>query len=225
MTDNTRRADIVAVMGATGAGKSSSICEALAADDSARRLIYDPGDDYGDFGQVVGELAPVHRAIMKGGAFRFVYRPSINLATARAQFDALCQLAYYAGELLLVADELQDVMLPNWAPAWWSALVRKGRKRGVRIIAASQRPAGIEKGLWSMATVIRSGRLNHLDDARTVAYVLMVEPAEVMALPQLAWIQRSIYKPVIVRGRIEWRAGRPHSLILSERALPAPGAA
>jgi len=31
VTDNARRADIVAVMGATGAGKSSTICAALAA--------------------------------------------------------------------------------------------------------------------------------------------------------------------------------------------------
>jgi hypothetical protein len=226
VTDNTRRADIVAVMGATGAGKSSSICEALG-DDGARRLIgYDPGEDYGEYGQVVHELSVIHRAIVKGASdFRFIYRPSINLVKARGQFDALCQLAYYAGELLLVADELQDVMLSNWAPPWWCALVRKGRKRGVRIIAASQRPAGIEKGLWSMATMIRSGRLNHLEDARTVGQVLMVEPAEVMALPQLHWIQRSIYKPAIVRGRIEWRQGRPHSVVMSEKSLPGQGAA
>jgi len=116
------------------------------------------------------------------------------------------------------------VTLASWAPPGWSALIRKGRKYGARIIAASQRPAGIEKKIWSMATVVQSGRLNELEDARTVARVLMVDPLEVIALPQLAWIRRSIYKPVIQRGRIEWRSGRPHDVLLSEKNLPVPGA-
>jgi hypothetical protein len=70
--------------------------------------------------------------------------------------------------------------------------------------------------------VIRSGRLNDVNDAATVARVLMVDPGEVLALPPLYWIQRSIYKPVILRGRIEWRAGRPHGVVLSEKPLPVP---
>lgn len=225
MTDNAHRASLVAVMGATGAGKSSSICCALAQDQGPRRLIFDPGEDYGAFGTVTDSLASIHKQIIgaPGAPFRFVYRPSINLAIARGQFDAFCQLAYIAADLLVVADELQDVTLPNWAPPWWSALVRKGRKRGVRIIAASQRPAGIEKGIWSMATLIQSGRLSDAEDARTVARVLMVDPWEVVGLPPLHWIRRSIYAPVILRGRVEWRTGRPHDRVLSKKNLPIPG--
>jgi hypothetical protein len=61
--------------------------------------------------------------------------------------------------------------------------------------------------------------LNYLDDARTVSRVLMVEPLEVIALPQLAWIRRSIYEPAIVRGRIEWRDNQPFESIVSKQPL------
>ena len=226
MTDNARRADIVAVMGATGAGKSSTICAALAADDGPRRLIYDPGDDYGAFGDICSSIQVVYDRVVKAGAgpFRLVFRPPFDLVRARAEFNRFCMIAFRVcierGDVLVVADELEDVTLPSWAPPGWSALIRKGRKYGARIIAASQRPAGIEKKIWSMATVVQSGRLNELEDARTVARVLMVDPLEVIALPQLAWIRRSIYEPAIVRGRIEWHAGRPAEVILSKKPLP-----
>jgi hypothetical protein len=230
VTDNARRADIVAVMGATGAGKSSTICAALAADDGPRRLIYDPGDDYGAFGDICSSIQVVYDRVVKAGAgpFRLVFRPPFDLVRARAEFNRFCMIAFRVcierGDVLVVADELEDVTLPSWAPPGWSALIRKGRKYGARIIAASQRPAGIEKKIWSMATVVQSGRLNELEDARTVARVLMVDPLEVIALPQLAWIRRSIYEPAIVRGCIEWQAGRPVEVILSKKPLPGAAA-
>lgn len=222
MTDNKRRASIVAVMGATGAGKTSTICEALASDVGRRRLIYDPGADYGEFGEVVDRLAVIRETVMvkRAPSFSFVYRPSVDLEKAAGEFDAFCWIAFLAGDVLVVADELEDVTRSNWAPPYWSQLVRKGRKRGVRIVAASQMPAYIDKKIWSMATMVQSGRLNELEHARTVARVLMVEPAAVMALPQLHYIRRSIYAPVIEHGRIEWRDGRPHSVVLKKTPLP-----
>jgi ABC-type dipeptide/oligopeptide/nickel transport system ATPase component len=230
VTDNARRADIVAVMGATGSGKSSTIRAALAADDGPRRLIYDPGDDYGDFGDICPSIQVVYDRMVKAGAgpFRLVFRPPFDLVRARAEFSRFCLIAYCVcaerGDVLIVVDELGDVTLPNWAPPGWAQLIRKGRKHGARIIAASQRPASIEKSIWSMATVVQSGRLNYLDDARTVARVLMVDPLEVVALPQLAWIRRSIYEPAVVRGRIEWRAGAPLEVIISKKPLPGAAA-
>jgi hypothetical protein len=230
VTDNARRADIVAVMGATGAGKSSTICAALAADDGPRRLIYDPGEDYGAFGDICPSIQVVYDRVVRAGAgpFRLVFRPPFDLVRARAEFNLFCLIAFRVcmerGDVLVVADELEDVTLASWAPPGWSQLIRKGRKHGARIIAASQRPAGIEKKIWSMATVVQSGRLNELEDARTVARVLMVDPLEVIALPQLSWIRRSIYKPAIVRGRIEWVGGRPREVIISEKPLPFPSA-
>ena len=226
MTDNARRADIVAVMGATGAGKSSTICAALAADDGPRRLVYDPGEDYGSFGDVFTTRRALFDRVARAGAgpFRVVFRPPFDLVRARFEFNWFCLLAFRVcverGDVLIVADELEDVTLPSWAPPGWAQLIRKGRKHGARVIAASQRPAGIEKRIWSMATVVQSGRLNDIEDARTVGRVLMVDPLEVMALPQLAFLRRSIYEPAIVSGRIEWKSGAPREVITGKRPLP-----
>jgi len=226
VTDNARRADIVAVMGATGAGKSASIFAALAADPAPRLMIWDFKGEYLKFGfECVTRKALFDRLAAAGaGPFRLVFRPSFDVEVGRAQFNWFCKVAHAAGDVLVIADELHRVMLPNWSPAGWGLLVCLGRARGVRIIAASQRPAGIEKGFWDQATVIRSGRLNGDASARTVAGVLLVPWAEIVALPPLYWIQRSIYKPVIRRGRIEWRSGWPRDVLLSEKNLPAPGA-
>jgi hypothetical protein len=158
------------------------------------------------------------------GPFLLVFNPKYDLAIARRDFSDLCELAFIAGDVLVVADEMQDVMLPNWSPAGWALLLRKGRKRGVRIIGASQRPAGIEKNIWSMATLIRSGRLNYMDDAQAVARVLMVDPYEIIALRPLHWLQRDISEPFILRGHIEFRGGQPVNVVDRKINLPAPRA-
>jgi len=221
VTDNKLPASIVAVMGASGSGKSSSIVAALQADKGSRRIIFDPGGDYAAFGDPVDDVRAALRVVVKAGAgaFRLVFNPSFDAERARRQFSDLCELAYAAGDVLTVADELEGVMSPSWSPPGWALLVLRGRKRGVRIIGASQRPAGIEKRFWSLATVIRSGRLNYADDAATVARVLMVEPRDVLALADLDFIQRSVRRPVVQWGRIAWARGRPVESILREKNL------
>lgn len=214
-------------MGCPGSGKSTSIRFKLAADEGTRRLVWDPGEDYGEFGRVTAKPAEVARAVLDAGAsgsFKIVFRPSHDATLEGRQFAALCSLAYAAGNCLFVADELENVMLASWAPPEWRRLVRLGRKRGCRIVAASQVPAGIEKRFWDLATVIRSGKVQG-DSAVVIARALMVSPHDVMALPLLDFIERGAAAPVIRWGRIEWRGGRPVQTLLREKSLlvPAPG--
>jgi hypothetical protein len=223
MRDNSRAASIVAVMGATGSGKSTAICSKLAVDDGERRLIWNPGGDYDQYGTVTDSQREVYRMVTRSRSWRVVFNPSFDQDQARAQFGWFCQVAFECGDCLVVADELEDVMTASWAPAGWRALIRKGRKRGCQIIAASQVPAGIEKRFWDQATVIRSGRLNGKDSADTVARVLMVPAAEVLALPELCFIQRSIARPVVTWGRIEWGRGGPREVVIREKNI-SPGA-
>lgn len=221
MNDSRAAADIVAVMGATGAGKSTAIRIKLAADRAPRRLIWDPAGDYSDCGQVVTDAKQFGALVLAAshaGPLRLVYRPPFDVEKERAHFGQFCTLAYAAGDVLVVADELASVMTATWAPAGWRRLVRLGRKRGCRIVAASQRPAGIEKDFWDMATVIRSGWVRGAS-ADTMADALMVDRSEVMALAPLHFIQRSIYEPVIQWGRIEWRAGEPLEIPMQVKKL------
>ena len=88
----------------------------------------------------------------------------------------------------------------------------------------TQRPAGLEKRVWSFATVVRAGILDDDEDARTVAGRLRVTPADILALPSLHWSQWERERRLIVRGHIEYRAGKPHEVKDSENIFNPPGA-
>lgn len=191
--DVRRGASIEAVLGSTGSGKSAYIKRELRERKPDRLLIYDPEGEYTTFGRQVRRLSDVLSVLRKAGPegkFRLVFDPHADPATAVKQFEALCRIAFHGGNLLFVAEELADVTEPQRAPVGWSMLTRRGRKRGVSIIGASQRPASIDKTFLGNATKVRSGRLLYEQDARAVARVLGVDHAELMALESLHYIER-----------------------------------
>lgn len=189
-------------------------------------MIFDPGEDYTQHGTVFRDTRALYAHLVKAGQgpFRVVLCPSLEQEQERGQFNDFCLMAFAIGRLLVVADELEDVMLPTWAPAGWRLLMRKGRKRSVRVIGATQRPAGLEKRMWSFATVVRSGVLEEWADADVVAARLRVTPDDVLALPSLHWIQWERERRAIVRGHIEFRSGKPHQVVDSENIFSPPGA-
>ncbi len=201
------------IVGAPGTGKSSQIRIQLAAA-SPRRLIFDPMNEYGrDVGELV-DLAGLQKrlAVAKAGPFSLVYRPATDdTKLLKARFDIWCRLAFAAGSLVAVVDEAADVTSPNRyeIPPGWSTLMRQGRHRSIQMIAATQRPADIDKRLWSFATRIRTGRLNFSNDQRELAGVLNVELREVAALVERQWIERDMRTGAIRRGSLEWQKKRP----------------
>lgn len=217
------------IVGAPGTGKSSQIRIQLGRS-SPRRLVFDPMGEYGkDTGHLVPDLAGLQRALVAAGqgAFSLVYRPNTDDPRAiKARFDVWCRLAFAVGNLVAVIDEAADVTSPNRyeIPAGWSQLMRQGRHRSIQIIAATQRPADIDKRLWSFATRIRTGRLNFSNDQRELAGVLNVPLDEVAGLIERQWIERDMRTGAIRRGSLEWQKGRPVDLerrILGDNAPAA----
>ena len=223
--DNRARASIVVTVGATGAGKSSGIEFALREAPPHRLMVFDPGEDYTHLGTVFRDPRKLCAHLIKAGqgACHAVFVPSLDQDRERVQFDWFCRIAFLAGHVMVVADELEDVMLPTWAPAGWRLLVRKGRKRGVRIIASSQRPAGLEKRVWSFATIVRSGVLENEEDAAVVAGRLRVHQHDIMALPELHWVQWTRAGRLITRGHVQWHMGTPRDVVDSEEKFTPPG--
>lgn len=219
--DNSRRAALVALMGATGEGKSTAVRLALAELRPSRLLVWDFKREYSALGASFEDRKKFYDRLMaaRSGDFRLVWRPSFDLKEGREQFDWFCQLAYHVGDVQVVADELHTVMLSNWAPKGWRTLISAGRDRGCKVIAASQRPADIEKGLWDQATMIRSCRLNGEASARCMSGVLMVPWSEIVTLPELHFVQRSMRGGVIQWGRIEWTRAKPREVILREENI------
>jgi hypothetical protein len=84
--------------------------------------------------------------------------------------------------LLVVVEELRFVTTPSRAPAGWASVTLRGRKRGLRIIGASQRPAQIDKDFLGQCTLIRCGALNYPADRAAVGSVIGVAVEEIAAL-------------------------------------------
>lgn len=200
--DVTQAARIEAVLGASGSGKSAYIKAEIRARKPPRLLIYDPEGEYLAFGRAVSSLADVHSVLAQAGPagkFKLIFRPHADPARAVKQFDFLCRMAFEAGNLLYIAEELADVTTPSRAPVGWSMMSRRGRKRGCHVIGASQRPANIDKNFLGNCTSVRSGRLLYEADARAVGAVLGVPFGDLLALESLHYVARKPPEPA-VRG-------------------------
>lgn len=206
--DVSQKADIFAVMGATGSGKSVAIKAELRKRKARRLVIFDPEEEYLAFGRRVERLADVVSVLSQCGhdkGFRLVFVPHADPAKAEAQFEVLCRAAFHAGNVLLVAEELAAVTKPTKAPVGWGMASTRGRKRGVSIIGASQRPAQIDKAFLSGCTRVRSGRLLYEDDAQVMAKVLGLGKEgvpELMGLADLEYFER-VMPGQAVRGRVK----------------------
>jgi hypothetical protein len=158
-------------------------------------MVFDAGHEYegGDCYTVELEFLKACDAMP---ALPVFFRPSFDVELRGRQFDRFCAaglaVARARGGCLVVVEELQRVTLPGWAPPHWRELIETGRKFGASIVAASQRPAMIDKGFFSNATMIRTGRLNFADDQATLAACLGVDKAAIAALAGQEYIERDL---------------------------------
>lgn len=195
----TNKANIVAVMGGSGSGKSTFIKREIARLKPKRLIIFDVMHEYGAEGQPVklcGELAQ----LTKASTFKIDFLP--NSQNINQQFNYVCKLAFEMGNCLLVVEELNRVTQANKAPPAWQDCTSRGRHKGLMIYGASQRPASVDKDFFSNATKIRSGRLNFAADIKTLANVLKVKTTDIDELKPLEFIEREMSTGKINRGII-----------------------
>ena len=179
----TNKPKIEAYVGASGSGKGVSITRRLAELKPPRLLIWDPRDEYSKAAQRYSTLSGLVAAFKQAGAgkikARLVPGSSVDLAAA---FSLVCNLAFTAGDLVLLAEELSDVTTATHAPAAWRRCVTQGRHRSLHIIGAAQRPALIDKTFLGNCTYLRCFTLRYEDDRRTMAKALDVPQAQIDAL-------------------------------------------
>lgn len=178
--DVNQKADIRAVLGAPGTGKSHYTKAELAK--AKRALVWDLEDEYTDIEAVDLHQLParLHRAGQ--GAFKLRVVASHDPEIYKAEFNLFCCLVMEIGNMLVIAEELRFVTQPSKAPAGWAAITLRGRKRGVKVIGTSQRPASIDKDFLGSATLIRTGALNYPADRQAVADVMGIDRAEIEKL-------------------------------------------
>lgn len=185
------QANIGAILGASGSGKSSLIKLELMHERPARLVVWDPKREYGRHAHSLAKLEELARA-MRRGTWSLAFTPAGSRKAMRAQFDVFCKLANAARDCWCVVDELADVTEPNWAPEGWETLTRQGRHAGVTIRGASQRPADIDKSFYGNASRIAVFRMNAEGDVTRMAEILGVARDDVRNLKPLAFIERDM---------------------------------
>lgn len=198
---------VLALFGARGMGKSAAVKAWLAERPPARLMIWDTMDEYAEQAELAPRLERILELAGAGrGGFAVRYVPRGTDQDLALRFGAFCSIAYAAGDLVMIVEELQRVTRPSWAPAAWSDCTLRGRHRDLSIIGLSQRPASVDKNFFSNATRIRTGRLNFADDVACMANVLGVDRAEISGLAPLAYIERDMMSGELERGRLTFPA-------------------
>lgn len=204
---SSNQASIVAVMGASGSGKSTYIKQTLAKAKPARLLVWDPMAEYAHLGQVAPSLSHLVQALAaagRKGRFAWVFQPAPDEKTRARQFNVFCGVAMAAGNLTLVVEELRFVTTPSRAPVGWAQVTMTGRHKGLRVLGASQRPASIDKDFLGNATLIRTGRLAYPEDVRAVSKAMQVPEARIAELKPLEWIEKNMQTGKVAAGKIRF---------------------
>lgn len=169
--------------GATGSGKGVGIREWLGRDKPRRLIVWDPLGEYGAFVDItVGTLADLGRYVERRKAFRVAFYPGPNAEQFAPLFELFCRIVWSVGDVDCLVEELADVTRPSWAPPPWRRLCKQGRHRRVRLRAASQRPADVDKAFLQACTYIRVHMLEGLPDEKVMAARMKVPLADIQSL-------------------------------------------
>lgn len=209
MSEN--RADITLVVGSTGSGKTLWLMARLRAMAARRVLVWDAMREYGSpFGASTAWLVDVLNWVKVGDARLLAYHPNLARELER-QFDVFCGIALMMRGCVLVAEELSMVTKAGYSPARWREVITTGRHLGLSVIGTTQRPALVDKTIFSNATVIRVGRLNAAGDKKTMADALDLPLDELRALRPLDWIQKDMATGAVTRETlaVPGRSRRP----------------
>lgn len=141
------------VIGQSGSGKTHWLSRhPWLREKGARLLVWDPYESHRVpyFGRAAF-ARELGRAVASGKGFRL----GLSVSPTPAAFEWFCRAAWTAADgrysTFLLVEELADVAKPGKAAPAWGQLIRVGRKYGVVILAATQRPQEVEKTLFTQA--------------------------------------------------------------------------
>lgn len=169
-----------------------------------RLVIWDPMDEYGDLAPRMATLAATFEAVARG--YRARYVPAGGPGQWERAFGAFCSGAYAVGGatggLWVIVEELADVTTASHAPPAWARISRSGRHKGLTVLAATQRPATVDKSFLGNCSRVRCFRLNWETDVRVMARLLAVADADIARLTPGQWIERDLLTGITRRGAL-----------------------
>jgi hypothetical protein len=202
-------------IGQSGSGKGVSITRRLAELKPARLLVWDPRNEYKTEARKVTIAEAVRLVAAAGSSGGFRLRV-VNDATTPIEeaFALVCKLAFRAGNLVFLAEELSDVTRPSWAPPAWKQCITQGRHQALHVIGVAQRPALMDKNILGNCTYVRVFSLRYLEDRKAMAAAMDVPLADVSALETIEtpthtvinYLERDFRAKVLQKGQIKLRA-------------------
>lgn len=207
---NSNQARVVAILGATGTGKTTKLKAQIASLPNAHRSMVwspkEPVDRYVDLfpGSVLVRSADEVRkhlsAAWPNKPVHLVYWSRLDFDEDTKQFDQVCRYCMDGKNINLFVDEAHTVTRPGWAPRGWKQVVLMGRGYGMGMYVMSQRPTGIDKEFWSNTSRVNVGRMSFGSDCKTVAEALGVPWREIANLSGFQWIERDMFTGKVTRG-------------------------
>ncbi len=225
MSSNT--ADCIALIGASGTGKTLEARERLRDRGARPALIWSPLEDTDHYAKTTGgAIVRTIPGLVKGIRERrsaLVFVPSGNAKSIAAQFDLFCRAVWLTPRAVALIEELSRVTSPGWAPQAWQNLSTAGRHQGLTVIATAQRPAQIDKDFLGNCTEIRAFRVNYENDAKALSAVMREKPETFTDLPDLHYIHRRLRDRVNVAG-VQAIPGKQSAGRAPKKAGQAPAA-
>lgn len=187
--DVMRKCEHEAVFGGSGTGKSYYVKTRVKQ--WARALIWDPDDEYGDIPNIrTCTKASQVIELMSAGDARIRFVPqAMDSKTLEKCFEFMSLAAFIWTQCLYVGEELADVTTPSKAANGWGTVLRRGRKRGVKVMGVSQRPAESDKTIFTQAKTIRCGRLDGEGDIARIAANMRVPKEMISQLGELQYLE------------------------------------
>ena len=185
-------ANIVAVIGASGAGKTTYVMREIAKAKPKRVLIWDTKGEFADEGhaQRVESLSDLIRLTKGKASFKLALVPYGAGKDLIQLFDLFTRLAHALGNLTVICEELSDVCRGgSCSAAGWRKCITQGRTAGLVIYALSQRPTLMDKDTLANASKIRCGRLGWKTDAKMLAPVMWCEESDLINLKPLEYVE------------------------------------
>lgn len=201
--DNSNKPSLRAYIGATGSGKGVSVREHLKAEKAERLVIWDPLREYGQFGRMVTTIPDLCKALA-APKFAVCFWPGAEVEAFGPKFDLFCRAVFSAGNCTVHIEELADVTTASHAPPSWRRITKQGRHRGLRVIAATQRPADCDKAFLSGVTYIRVFYLRWPKDKKVMAECMDEPLSEVSSLTT---VEKSDGSTAITYLEKDFRAG------------------
>ncbi len=205
--DNSNRPDLRAYIGSTGSGKGVSVREHLKATKPDRLVVWDPLHEYGGFGRTVTTIPELCQAL-KAPRFAVCFNPGPDVDSYAKKFDLVCRAVFSVGRCTFLVEELSQVTRASWAPASWRRITKQGRHQGLRVIAATQRPADTDKDFFGGLTYCRVFQLRFRPDKVVMADLLDVPYSQVAELVTVEHETATHLVTTINFWERDWRAGK-----------------